>query len=440
MSTLAMHGSRVERATLILAFMALFPGFFIYNFLLGTGKIRAFLGGYFSPVSLVFVLPIVFLYVRQIMRDRTLLSRTDLYFLLFLAFFAAVVVLNAANGANMVIVAAHMQAILFMGNTFILFKMIDFAQPEFRYPAMLCLLAMSAIIMASSVDGMFRMDALAMAKDPDSLSTYQGFARSYLVTFITVIAHTRARPLRALLYAAGAASLFLNTARSEFVALLFVIPIIEFYFCKNKLMFILVLASLAALISMNFELLLAQLPNNRILELLDLSHSNSAILRHHMLNQAIQTLSAHPLLGDYASYTPGHYAHNILSAWVDLGIFGFVFLLAIVILPAISMLITGLFSRQICGEFVLGFALACVTILLLVKSHYFSDMLIGATLGAFWRYKHGKNSGKVRPPEARPSAPPYPRHRQAAPQPRRAWPKTLMEADHPGEGREHGEH
>jgi hypothetical protein len=414
MTTLATRGSRVERATLNLAFLLLFPGFFFYHFLLGTGKIRAFLGGYFAPVSLVFALPLVFLYIRQIKRDPKRLLQSELYFGVFLAFFFIVVAVNAANGANQAIVTGHVLMIMYMVNTLITFKLIDFAQPEFRYPAMLCLLGMSAIIIVYSVGGVFRMDVLGLAEDPASLSTYQGFARSYLVTFLCVIAFTRSLPLRALLYVTGAVSLFLNTARSEFVALLFAIPIIEFYFARRKLLFIVVLASLAALVSMNFDLLLDQVPNTRILELLDLSHSTSAIARHRLTNLAMQTISSYPILGDYASYAPGYYSHNILSAWVDLGIFGFVYLLAILILPATSMFITGYFSKHDCGDFVLGFALACVTMLLLAKSHYFTDMLIGATLGTYSRYNYGRKYLKNRAPDLRPSAPRYPHLRLAA--------------------------
>lgn len=403
MTTLAKRGSRVERATMILGFLALFPGFFFYDFLLGTGRIRAFLGGYFSPVSLVFTLPFVFFYVRQIVRDRDRLSRTEVNWSLFLAYFAAVVAVNAATGANIVIVAEHVLGILFMANTFIMFKMIDFALPEIRYPAILCLLGMSAIIFAYTVDGVFRMDAMGMAKDPDSLSTYQGLARSYLITFLCVIAYTRALSLRAPLYAIGAASLFLNTARSEFVALLFAIPIIEFYFARQKILFILVLASLAALLTMNFESILAHLPDSRIMELLDLSQSTSAIARHRLNNYALQTIAAYPIFGDYASYAPGHYAHNILSVWVDLGMFGFVYLLAIILLPTISMLITGYFSKRYCGDLLLGFAMASVTILLLVKSHYFTDMLIGAMLGTFARYNYARRYLQDHAPAVRPS-------------------------------------
>ncbi|MET0857465.1 MAG: hypothetical protein ABWY27_11995 [Telluria sp.] len=422
MTTLATRGSRSEQVIITLAFTALFPGFFFYHFLVGTGKIRAFLGGYFAPVSLLFVLPLVFLYVSQIMRDRTRLARSEMYFGVFLAFFSAVIAVNAANGANKVIVIGHMLGIVFMLNTFIMFKMINIAQREFRVLAMLCLLGMSALIFIFSVDGRFFLVGLGIASDPNSLATYQGFARSYLLTFLPIVAYTRALPLRAALYAIGAASLFLNSARSEFAALLFAIPVIEFCYARQKLLFILVLASLAALIATNLDLLLAHLPNNRILELLDLSQSTSAIARHHLSVHAVQTISNYPVFGDYASYAPGHYSHNILSAWVDLGIFGIVFLLAILIMPAIPMFIRECFSRRNGGDFVLGFALACITVLLLFTSHYFTDMLIGATLGAYSRYSYGRKHVKDRAPELRRSAPPYLHFRPPVPPPRRARP------------------
>jgi hypothetical protein len=406
MTTPATRASRLERAIPILAFLALFPGFFFYQFLLGTGRIRAFLGGYFAPVSLAFTLPIVFLYVRQLVQNRSRLLPTELCYAMFLAFFFVVVIVNGVNGANPAIISAHVLGILYMANTFIMFKMIDFAHPEVRYPAVLCLLGMSAIIFGFSVDGVFRMDAMGLALDPGSLSTYQGLARSYLVNCLCVVAYTRSLPLRAFLYAIGAGSLFLNTARSEFVALLFAIPIIEFYFAKHKILFALIVATLAALATMHLDQLLSEIPDNRILELLDLSHSTSAIARHHLNHLAVQTISNYPIFGDYASYTPGHYAHNILSAWVDLGIFGFIYLIALLILPTLSMITNGYFSRNDDGDFVLGFALVSVTMLLLIKSHFFTDMLIGATLGTFCRYRLKGKYRQQRAPDLDPIMPP----------------------------------
>ena len=295
MIPLTAHQSPMERTILILGFMALFPGFFFYHFLLGMGLTRAFLGGYFTAMSLLFALPITIFYVRQIRRDSRRFFSCELYYGLFFVFFAAVVASHATNGANMAIVVAHIEGILFMVNVFILFKMIDFTEPQFRVPAILCLIGRSAIIISFSAEGMFRMDALGLAKDPAALSTYQGLARSYLVTLLCVVAYTGSLTLRVLMYVTGAASLFLNTARSEFVAMLFVIPIIELYFAKRKLLFIVALASAAFLIVSNFNFIEEQLPNNRILELLDLSHSNSAILRQQMMAQAVQTVSTHPL-------------------------------------------------------------------------------------------------------------------------------------------------
>ena len=405
MKTFPISGSRLERVALTAAFLALFPGFFFYHFLLGTGRIHAFLGGYFAPVSLAFAFPITVFYIRQLRQNRSRLLPNELYYGGFLAFLCAVAVVNGANGKNPVIVIAHLLGALYMANTFIMFKMIDFAHPEVRYPSLLCLLGMSVIIFSYSVDGVFRMDAMGLALDPSALSTYQGLARSYLVNCLCVVAYTRNLPLRAFLYVVGAISLFLNTARSEFVALLFAIPFIEFYFARHKTVFAIVIVSIASLIAMNLDHLLSMMPDNRIMELLDLSHSTSAIARRHLAELAMRTISTYPIFGDYASYAPGHYAHNIMSAWVDLGLFGFIYLVALLAFPTVSMLVRGYFSREDSGDLILGFSMACATILLLIKSHFFTDMLIGGMLGAYSQYRlKGKYSEKGIA-ESGPSAP-----------------------------------
>lgn len=405
MTTFPIPGSRLERVTLTAAFLALFPGFFFYHFLLGTGQIHAFLGGYFAPVSLAFAFPVTALYIRQLRQNRSRLLPNELYYGGFLAFLCVVAVVNGANGKNPVIVAAHLLGALYMAHTFIMFKMIDFAHPEVRYPSLLCLLGMSVIIFSYSVDGVFRMDAMGLALDPSALSTYQGLARSYLVNCLCVVAYTRSLPLRAFLYVVSAISLFLNTARSEFVALLFAIPFIEFYFARHKTVFAIVLALIASLVTMNLDHLLSMMPDNRIMELLDLSHSTSAIARRHLAELAMRTISTYPLFGDYASYAPGHYAHNIMSAWVDLGIFGFIYLVALLALPTVSMLIKGYFSREDSGELILGFSMACATILLLIKSHFFTDMLIGGMLGAYSQYRLRGKYSKEPVIESGPSTP-----------------------------------
>jgi hypothetical protein len=406
-----------EQLLLNSAFFLLFPGFFYYHTLLGTGTTGAFLGGYFSPISLLYVLPLTVVYYRRMRRDPCRLSAIDMHYGLFNAYFVAVVAVNAAAGADLAIVAHHLAGILFMVNTFFLFALIDFDHRQFRLMGLASLAAMSAIVFTFSVNGVFFLGALGIAKDADSLATYQGFSRSYLMTILPVVAYTRALPLRLVLYAGGAATLFVNTARSEFAGLLFAIPIIEFYYSRHKLLFVGVAVLATLLVSAHMDDIVSALPDNRVLELLDLSQSTSANKRHHLTLYAKQTIAAHPLLGDYASYTLGYYSHNVLSAWVDLGLFGFVYLLAITALPAVPMFFKEYFAGRRRSEFIHGFALACVTVLLLISSHYFTDMLVGATLGAYSQYRYERKHGKYRPPDLSPSAPRYPDLHQAMPQP-----------------------
>jgi hypothetical protein len=390
------------------AFFALFPGFFFYHTLLGTGTTGAFLGGYFSPVSILFALPLAAILSAHYKFSSRRISALEIHCLIFLSYFLIIVIFNSIAGANRVIVVNHLLCILFMVNSFIIFSIIDFSSSTFRIIALAALLGMSTIAFSYSINGVFYLGALGVAKDADSLATYQGFARSYLVTVLPLVAFTSSIALRLPLYALAVATLFVNTARSEFVALLFVIPVIEFYFSRRKTLFILAAVLICVWLNSYLDQLLSAVPDNRILELLDLSHSSSANKRHHLSAHAIQTIMAHPFLGDYASYAPGYYAHNILSAWVDLGLFGFIYVIAILISPAAPIFLREYFSSRPDGKVILGLSLMCSTSLLLATSHYFTDMLIGTTLGAYAQYQYGRKYGKHRTPDVGTSASRYP--------------------------------
>lgn len=391
---------RLDRAPLW-AFFLLFPGFFFYHTLLGLGLMHAYLGGYFAIVSLLVLGPLLLCYAGQLRRERQRYTRADFYFLLYQLYFFCIIVVNLAAGANLTTVGNHILSLVFSANIFILFKCADFAGRAFRAMALASLCAMSAIVFCYAVDGSFYLGALGVAQDPDSVATYQGFSRSYLITFIAAIAHTRGRGQRALLYLLAATTLFVNTARSEFAATLFLIPVIELYYARNKVNLIAGILLLGLIANNYIGQLITLLPDNRTLELLDLSQSTSANLRHYLSMQAWHTIQSHPLFGDYASYVPGYYAHNILSAWVDLGILGFIALLALLIIPTIHLLLCGFFTLKKTANFTLAWSLLCTSLLLLSVSYYFTDMLIGAALGAVARYRLGTVYGHHRPSELR---------------------------------------
>lgn len=400
----------------MLAFLALFPGFFFYHTSLGLGLIGAFLGGYFAPVALLVAPPLLFFYAYKIRRDQSHLGHADVFFGLYIGYFLTIVGIQAVAGANPVIIGNHLLGILFITNLFLIFRLTDFSRGDARFLLLASLAGMSAIVFSYSVDGSFYLAPLGTAKNPESLATYQGFSRSYLFTYVAVIAFCRGRMLRIVLYCVAAPTLFVNTARSEFVAMLFTIPIIEIYYARRKVILTVMLAALFLTIYLNLDYLLSILPSNRILELLDLSQSTSANKRQQLSMYAVNTIAQFPIFGDYASYNPGFYAHNVLSAWVDTGVFGFAFVIALVALPLLQMLIKGYFLPRPSPVLILGFTLAAITLLLLITSHYFTDMLIGATLGTYSKYRYGRKHGKHSAPNLGPSTPRHPHLRQGMPQ------------------------
>jgi hypothetical protein len=374
-----------------LAFGLLFPGFFAYQTLLGLGLIRAYLGGYFAWISLLMLAPLLLSYVLRLRVTGYRLHRVDAAWLAFLAYYAAIIVCHigqAGGGAT----GHHALGLLYMFELFVIFKSLDFTLRRFRRTLLFSLLAMSAVVFTYAVDGVFYLAALGAARDPDSVATYQGFSRSYVLPLVVLLACTPRAPLRWALYALGLPTLYINTARSEFGALLFLIPLFELHAARSRLAMLGIMLAALALLQLNLDALVAALPGNRTLELLDLSHSTSAHARHDLTVQALRTIAEHPVLGDYASYPSGRYAHNILSAWVDLGLAGIAALLALLLYPLLQLAIHGYIhggraSRD--HRYLLAWSLLAMTLLLLCLSHFFSDMLIGAALGAYARYRSG---------------------------------------------------
>lgn len=380
----AAHQGRMSIAHL--AFLLLFPGFFFYQTLLGLGKISGFLGGYFSEIIAIFIFPLLISYAKKIKGYR-LNSRIDLYFAIYIAYFLLIIGLNFLSGANITTVLNHLRAIGYYVTLFIIFKTINLEHQLFRLSLVCSLAAMAAIIFSFSVDGTFYLATQNLAGDGDSVATYQGFSRSYFITLAVIVSFIKLPRHRAIIYCVAGPALYVNGARSEFAALLFMLPIIEIYRSKRKLYALAVIVTILAIVAFNFDLIISALPTNRMLELLDLSQSTSANARRQLNQLAINTIVAHPILGAYASYTPGDYAHNVLSAWVDLGLFGFLFLLALLLIPALSLIPRGLFGRATSNECLLAFCLLSATIFLLFTSHNFTDMTTGAALGAFSNYR-----------------------------------------------------
>jgi hypothetical protein len=393
------------------AFLALFPGFFFYQSAIGTGKVGAALGGYFSPVALLFFPFLAFLYVHEALRDRHFLNRIDLAFWGFLVFFTLVAGFNFATGAPSDVVKHHAVAVMQLSVVYLVFRLADFHSKPMRWMCFACLAGMTAIVFIMSIDGFFYLKIQGDPDNADAVATYQGFARSYLTTVLVVLPFSGAMGLRMLMYGIMVPALFLHGARSELIAFLLLIAVVEIFRTRYKLLLftLLVVAACGALLYA--DNIIDALPVNRSVQLLDLDHATSWEARGFLLAKALEAIAAHPVLGDYGSYfylfgSSGSYAHNILSAWVDLGFIGFVWLLCMGVLPMLALFADLALGRADSEsdphEFMLTFGLMLTSLIMLLAAKSFTYMMIGAALGRYARHKRASVHAKNRPSHVRP--------------------------------------
>jgi hypothetical protein len=370
------------------AFLLLFPGFFFYQTLLGLGAIGAVLGGYFSIVAVPLTVPLVWVFIDAAKRNENYFVKLDFYFFLFVLYYSLVIAANFAGGADRAIVQRYVLSMIFCVNIYIIFRMMDLNDKTFVAAAAFSLAGMSAITTYFSIGGFFYLRNLDEATNPDSLASYQGFARSYIYTFLVVISVVRVIGVRLLLYGVAIVSLFLNGARSEFSGVLFLVPIIELYHSRHKLYAVGMVFLLLMWFVANAEAIVNMLPDNRILQLFDVSHSSSGVAREQLSREAWHTITEYPIFGDFGSYADGYYAHNILCAWVDFGLVGLVLLAALLVWPAVRLFADGYFLRKKSGDFVLSCAFVCLAILWVLTAKSVPDMSVGAALGAYAKYQY----------------------------------------------------
>jgi hypothetical protein len=306
--------------------LLLFPGFFFWHFGLATGIIPFHVGLY-GLISAI--LAVIFLTV-FVMKWMNLAARS--YFALtawaLVAYGAIWTMANAVGNpppgatAQFAVTLISWIALLSAGA----FMRLD--SPAFRSALLISWATMSAIVLVN-VDGLY-FNARAFAVSDEAVATYQGFARSMMVTSILILAFVDTLWKRILISLASIAIVFLMMARSELYGLIVAILVVEGIYAirRGRRMAILMvaIAGFTLLVLNNLEYLMS----SRQLQILNLSEATSWLARQEAQRIALEQISHSPLSGMfgghyYASPTGGlgNYAHNALSAWVTLGLPGF---------------------------------------------------------------------------------------------------------------------
>jgi hypothetical protein len=376
------------------AFYALFVGFFFYHQSADNGLISRFLGGYFGVVSVLVFLALGVVFILRLSKSRPYSIKLNIvdfsfFFLLFFVFSVATihyVIGDLAGGSEMLLWS--ISGVFFNFVVYMIGRSYEFSVANSRL-IFLTGVVMLAIVYLNSVDGRFYVWRPYV---DDDTTTYQGYGRSLVLVGFLLIAYSRGFFQGMLVAAAFTPALFLNGGRTELI--LFIassLCLLGYSVARMRYGIIGLLALLAVMLSAGLFLapiLHNILPDSRILELFELSISASALDRAHLTDVALVTISQNPLLGSYGSYfvtesDVGSYAHNLLSAWVNLGFIGFIAYALFTSLGAVLILRLGrapIVRRSNSWRFAL--LLSAYILLAYVLSRNYLDELFGFFVGA----------------------------------------------------------
>jgi len=375
----------------LLAFLILVPGYFFYHWLVGLNTIPQVLGGYVNESSALTILLLLALLGVRAGTGSIRIHPLELVYGAFLTCFIASMAYHAFRGGPPEVIKSHTASILQSIAMFAVYRATALElKVQYRLLLGLCL-AMSAFVYAAVSDDV--LAAFLVNADDAKAATYQGLARAFFLSVCAVTPFSKALSLRLLLYLNALVVLFFLGSRSDMLALFLFILIFEWVSSKHWMRQFLLYAGAVGLILLLIPWLLREMPDNRILGLLEFKADTSVQVRTTQIRFALDQIQAAPLTGAYGSYMrlggSGHYAHNALSAWVDLGLPGMLLLVAVVAALVHSAARLAPRVRRLGGGLVADYGLALgflgICLFFLIFSKPFVDISVPITIGLFVR-------------------------------------------------------
>lgn len=399
------------RLMILLPFLILIPGYFFYHWLVGLNSIPQLLGGYVNESSAVVTLWIaaVALFdvsVKSIRPSR--IHHLEILYWAFLLYFIASVVYHAFRADAPDVNKSHTASILQSIAIFAVYR-VTALELKFNYRVIFWLcLAMSAFVYSAVSDDV--LAAFLVNADDAKAATYQGLARAFFLSVCAAAPFSKTLPVRLLLYLNALIILFFLGSRSDMLALFLFILIFEWVNSKNWTRQFLIYAGAVGLILILIPWLMREMPDNRILGLLEFKADTSVQVRTAQIKFALDQIQSAPFTGAYGSYMrlggSGHYAHNALSAWVDLGLPGLLLLVTVVgalvhsavtLAPKVKEQ-----GRNLTADYGMALGFLGICLFFLIFSKPFVDISVPATVGLFVRL-HRKIGASDRHPGLRAS-------------------------------------
>lgn len=365
--------------------LLMLPGFFFYHSLVSSGLIPAFLGGYSSAVASLLMPALLIGYVQHLGKSAANRTLTDAAFIGFCGYYLGILLLQLATGARGGAVSDQIGVIPQFLSLFMATVLAPLHDRRMRFALLISFAVMSAIIFLNIDEGVFIMGLLTDDLADGSVATYQAYGFVYSVVLVLLIGQVEDTRLRILVYVVGLPALFLNGARTELVGVALMAPLLEFALTSAKLRAATWAVVTLALLAASLPILADMFPDSRtVLLFLDYGDDRSASERAEMLAHGLQSISDHPWFGDFANYPPGAHIHNWLSAWVDLGLVGFVIYAGLQVGPFLHIACA---RRWRLHEpvFRLPFLLLGLSLLFALTAKHFTHQLLPIALGAYTR-------------------------------------------------------
>lgn len=373
-----LSGDRLAARSSSVGFFVLFPGFMIYQTLVALGVMPAFLGGLFGVVSVLMFGVYAVVLPSQL---SVMLAYTRGFALLVLAFLGYVLAWSLASyglqggGALRAAMVQSLETLVLWAVLFVMGYRVPLDSPALArafWVAFLLVAGYLLFFVATTGELMFfARQFVETDGDGDSVSTYQGYARSALVLLVFLIAVNRSALARATLIMLGAFVMFVLGARSELYAYLALVVVLLLVWAGTSAKYLLTLLAVLALgvlvVANQFE----AMSGTRQLQVLDLSGTSSWTARQHLGDRALAQILANPWLGQFGGHvsatgSTGGYAHSMLSSWVNYGLLGFLLYVGMTVVAFIGSAYRMVLRGDTRAWWVFAFSINFVCLLLIV--------------------------------------------------------------------------
>lgn len=218
----------------------------------------------------------------------------------------------------------------------------------------------------------------------EEVATYQGFARSALIILLALISWSKELAHRLFISVGGTFALFMLGSRSEFYAYVATATAVMLILSlRDRRIFlgaILFTVGIVSLLAIGYD----HMTESRQFEVLSLSESSSWQSRMGLSEVAIGQVFESPVFGYFGGHIAeagggGSYAHNLLSAWVNYGLPGLVWYVALAVTALAASFRNLLKDGGRDPVWLLSFAtnFTCVLLILAAKSVFWPVAALG---------------------------------------------------------------